>query len=135
MASKIKHIALRAEDPAKLAAFYSDVFEMTVVGRNEISGSVFMSDGYLNLAILKNRHELPPGLHHFGFQVDNMDKTTEKLVDAGVQSPQVRPNNPPYAETRAADPEGNMFDLSVHGFQEDERQEDRVAQKSIEEKV
>jgi predicted enzyme related to lactoylglutathione lyase len=135
MASKIRHIALRAEDPAKLATFYEEVFDMKVVGRNEGSGSVFMSDGYLNLAILHNRHEMPPGLNHFGFQIDDMDKTAEKLVSAGVQSPQVRPNNPPYAESRAADPEGNMFDLSVHGYQEEERQADRAAQNKIEAKV
>ncbi len=67
MASKIRHIALRAEAPAKRAAFYANAFEMTVGGRNETTGSVFMSDGHLNLAILKNRHEMPPGLHHFGF--------------------------------------------------------------------
>ncbi len=64
-----------------------------------------------------------------------MDETTEKLVDKDLQAPQIRPNNPPYAESRAADPEGNMFDLSIHGFQDDERQEDRAAQKFLKEKV
>ena len=135
MASKIRHIALRAQDPAKLAKFYADVFEMEVIGRNEATGSVFMTDGYMNLAILKERHEMPPGLNHFGFQVEDMDAVAEKLEGAGVRGPQVRPNNPPYAETRAADPEGNMFDLSVHGFQEEERQADRATKAKVEEQA
>ena len=48
---KIKHIAIVTMDPEKLAQFYCDVFEMKVVERNG-RGNVFLTDGYINLAIL-----------------------------------------------------------------------------------
>jgi catechol 2,3-dioxygenase-like lactoylglutathione lyase family enzyme len=134
--AKIRHLAMIAKDPQKLADFYCNVFEMKVV-RTSKSGAVYVTDGYLNLAILKNKGDKPDGLHHFGFQVDDMGKTGDLLAGAGVERPQVRPNNPPYAETRSRDPEGNLFDLSVHGYQSPEFAEDRAAKptKKVSEKV
>jgi hypothetical protein len=35
----------------------------------------------------------------------------------GSAGPKQRPADRPYAEQRTADPEGNMFDISVRGFQ------------------
>ena len=36
-----------------------------------------------------------------------------------------RPANRPYAEYRAMDPDGNLFDVSVHGYEEAEFQSER----------
>ena len=64
---KIRHLAIKTRHPAKLAEFYSQVFDMKVI-HTEKSGSVFLSDGYLTLAILRNRGDYAPsGFNHFGF--------------------------------------------------------------------
>jgi len=62
--SKIRHLAIKTKDPSKLAKFYGDVFDMKVL-YTEKSGAIYMSDGYLTLAILKNRGEATPsGINH-----------------------------------------------------------------------
>ncbi len=122
--AKIKHLAIKTVDPERMAKFYVDVFEMEIVARSE-KGAVYLTDGYLNLALLRARADVPPGLNHFGFEVDDIEVITERLANAGMAAPEVRPNNPPYAEQRAMDPDGNMFDLSVHGYQSQEYQADR----------
>ena len=126
--ARIKHLAIKTVDPERLAKFYVDVFELEIVQRSD-KGAVFLTDGYLSIAILKARGDVPPGLNHFGFEVDDMAQISERLEAAGMEGPKVRPNDPPYAETRAIDPDGNMFDLSVHGYNRDERQSDRAGQK------
>jgi len=122
--AKIKHLAIKTVDPERLAKFYVDVFELEIVARGE-TGAIYLTDGYLNLALLKARADVPPGLNHFGFEIDDMEEIGERLEKAGMAGPKVRPNNPPFAEERAMDPDGNMFDLSVHGYQRQEYQEDR----------
>ncbi len=122
--AKLRHLAIKTMDPAKLARFYEEVFDMEVVMKSE-SGSVFMTDGYLSLALLVTRGLVPPGIDHFGFHVDDMEETGSRLVKAGIIGPKVRDNDPPFAEKRTTDPDGNMIDLSVHGYDRDERQADR----------
>ena len=123
--ARIKHLAIKTIDPERLAKFYVDVFEMEIINRSD-KGAVFLTDGYLNLALLKARGDVPPGINHFGFAVDDMEAVADRLEAAGMGRPKVRPNNPPYAEVRAIDPDGNMFDLSLHGYQDEEFQEDRA---------
>ncbi len=115
--AKIRHIAIVTTDPARLADFYEKVFDMEVQHRAE-NGSVFMTDGYLNVALLLNKAEgKPSGLNHFGIVVDDMGEVTQRLQDAGVPAPAKRPADRHYAESRAFDPDGNNFDLSVNGFE------------------
>ena len=49
------------------------------------------------------------------------------MAAAGVEAPKARPSNREYAEFRGADPQGNLFDLSEHGYQESETRTDREA--------
>src|SRR5260370_25980737 len=121
---KIRHLAIKTKHPAKLAEFYAQVFDMKVI-HSEKSGSVYMSDGYLTLALLRNRGEATPsGINHFGFHVDNIKDVEEKLQK--FEEPLVqRPANRPFAEYRAMNPDGNLFDVSAHGYDEAELQETR----------
>ncbi|MBM4260577.1 MAG: VOC family protein [Deltaproteobacteria bacterium] len=116
---KIRHLAIRTEDTGKLASFYKDVFEMEILNKDrEEGGAIYMTDGYLNLAILPNHEQnAPNGLYHFGFQVENYEKIAERLrkVDP-KKAPKQRPADRLYAETRSSDPDGNLFDISEHGF-------------------
>jgi hypothetical protein len=76
-----------------------------------------MTDGYITLALLENRAEgKPPGLNHFGWQVDDQEEIADRLAGAGIKRPAKRPADRPYAETRATDPDGNNFDISVKGY-------------------
>ena len=127
---KIRHLALYTPDTDKLAAFYVNVFDMEITLRAGPIGKrpVFLSDGYMNLAILPatTHGEAAVGLNHFGLLVDDIEAITEKLIAEGVGEPSMRPAGR-YAEFRAADPLGNAFDLSEHGFQEDQAARDKRA--------
>ena len=50
----------------------------------------------------------------------------EKIAAFGLRPPKKRPGDRPFAEERAADPEGNMFDISEHGFEEVETEVQRA---------
>jgi catechol 2,3-dioxygenase-like lactoylglutathione lyase family enzyme len=124
--AKIRHLAIKTKSPEKLASFYEEVFGMTRI-RSEKGGAIYMSDGYLTLALLKNRGEATPsGINHFGFQVEDITSIEAKLKTFDEPLAQ-RPGNRPYAEYRAMDPDGNLFDVSVHGYEEAEFQADRDA--------
>ncbi len=113
---KIRHLALMCMNPEKLAKFYCDVFDMEVVGRNK-SGGVFLSDGYMNLALLKQQATgKAPGLNHFGIQVEDSDEIARRMKKWDVVGPEQRPADRTYAEQRGTDPEGNNFDIAEGGF-------------------
>jgi catechol 2,3-dioxygenase-like lactoylglutathione lyase family enzyme len=122
--AKIRHLAIKTKSPEKLASFYEEVFGMKRI-RSEKGGAIYMSDGYLTLALLRNRGEATPsGINHFGFQVEDIKEIEGKLQK--FEEPLTeRPSNRPYAEYRAMDPDGNLFDVSVHGYEEAEFQADR----------
>jgi|SRR5580658_2726849 catechol 2,3-dioxygenase-like lactoylglutathione lyase family enzyme len=115
---KIRHLALFARNPEKVAKFYERVFEMEIVHKTPTSGAYFVSDGYITLAVLphKLKGSSPVGLNHFGFHVDDIEKFAQRISAEGLEAPDKRPDDRPYAEQRACDPEGNMFDLSIHGY-------------------
>jgi catechol 2,3-dioxygenase-like lactoylglutathione lyase family enzyme len=115
---KIRHLALFARDPKKLADFYTSVFDMEVAATN--GKAYFLTDGYLMLAVLPHRleGEAAVGLNHFGFNLENLDDVKKKLAAYGLEEPKARPGDRPYAEFRAADPEGNWFDLSEEGLKD-----------------
>jgi predicted enzyme related to lactoylglutathione lyase len=127
----IRHLALFARTPKKVAHFYRDAFEMEIIHQAPNETAFFLSDGYLTLAILPHRleGEASVGLNHFGFEIENLDAVRGKLADFGIEMPRPRPAERPYAEYRACDPEGNQFDLSVHGFETIETGHDRAARK------
>jgi catechol 2,3-dioxygenase-like lactoylglutathione lyase family enzyme len=118
---KIRHLALFARDPKKLADFYTSVFDMEVAATN--GRAYFLTDGYLMLALLPHRleGEAAVGLNHFGFNLENLEETRKKLAAFGLEEPKARPGDRPYAEFRAADPEGNWFDLSEEGLKDKDK--------------
>ena len=127
--AKIRHLAIKTKNPERLAKFYEQVFGLKPI-RAEKGGAIYMSDGYLTLALLRNRGEATPsGINHFGFHVDDVAAIEEKLQK--FEEPLVqRPANRPYAEYRAMDPDGNLFDVSVHGYDEAEFQAEREQRKT-----
>ena len=88
---RIKHIALTTKDPAKVAAFYKEAFGLREIRRNP-RGAVFLTDGYINLAILNWKTEKDAdvgangpnysGFHHIGFEVEDLDEASQNLERA-----------------------------------------------------
>src|SRR3954468_24255005 len=99
---KIRHLAIITLDPERLAKFYEQTFEMTRLPAKGASGSkaVYMTDGYITLALLENKAEgKPPGLNHFGWQVDDQDEITHRLGAGPAKGPRKPPAGPARAGT------------------------------------
>jgi catechol 2,3-dioxygenase-like lactoylglutathione lyase family enzyme len=130
--AKIKHIAIRTPDPEKTAAFYKEVFGLQEVG---LAGSgVYLSDGHINLAILKSSdqgtgespRDVPgyAGLDHFGFLVEDADETCKKLEAAGAKAmmgrvdvrhaPATGPRS--YYEIKYRGPDSQVLDITEQGW-------------------
>ncbi len=130
---KLRHIALATDDPEKTAAFYSEIFDFKEVGRvgnpddpdNGLAWGIYLSDGTLNLAVLKfkNIDQLGKGLdfvgiHHFGVLVEDLESTINKLDKLGVpcilkQDPDAKEQ---FYETKFKGPDDVVFDVSEHAW-------------------
>lgn len=110
----IRHVAIKCQDPSAMAEFYRATFDMHVVARSD--RTVFMSDGYLNLALLPAREGEKTGINHFGFLVEDLDEIQKRLALAEVGELYDKPRDGRYAEWGAKDPEGNRFDIGVAGW-------------------
>jgi catechol 2,3-dioxygenase-like lactoylglutathione lyase family enzyme len=114
---KIRHIAIRATDQKKVTKFYMDTFGMKEVRNDGDGRAMYLSDGYITLAILPGRPGLANGIDHFGFQVDDMEKVGRAAKDAGGSANmETRPRDGRYAEFRVQDPVGSPIDLSEAGW-------------------
>jgi len=120
--NQLRHLAIRTEEPEKLAEFYIKAFGFREVrdGWPPAAGdeprTFHLTDGYFELAILANTpNQSPNGLYHFGIKVDDMDEIARKLREF-QKDIQVRPEGTSFAELRVSDIDGNMIDLSVQGF-------------------
>lgn len=133
--ARIRHLAIKSTNPERLGDFYEKAFGMEIIHRSP-NGGVYMTDGYLTLALLKSRPgDMPPGINHFGFQVDDSRELTKKLKDMNMPEPTERPATTPYAELRGMDPDGNLFDISEHGYSDVEFPPERKQAKKTPEKV
>ena len=113
--AKIRHIAIFSEDPENLSEFYVKVFGFEVKGRSNTGGAVWLTDGYMDIALLKRTNELAPeGLHHFGITLVGNEKAGVyqrlKDADAWLMKP---PPGRPYVEDACKDADGNKFDIST----------------------
>ena len=133
---KIKHITIATQNPDKTASFYKEVFDLEEVGRVDGANAegYYLSDGHVNLAILKFKNEVVAGesgteysgLHHIGFQVDDPEAVDTKLRGANSQ-PLTEINDALHSsmgkghggrnvETKYGGPDGVMIDISRTGW-------------------
>ena len=113
--AKLRHIALIVPDPDKAAKFFEDAFDMKVAGRAR--RGLYVSDGVMNVALLKQEGNEPVGIYHFGMWVDDLDEAEKKVVDAGGSYLAGRPTSPQsYYEAKFQDPLGIVFDLTHTGW-------------------
>jgi catechol 2,3-dioxygenase-like lactoylglutathione lyase family enzyme len=118
--ARIRHIAIIAKDQEKLVEFYTTVFGLKVVARPATEGrqrGIYLSDGHINLAILSDHGTTPEGINHFGFEVDNIEETSNAALKAGAQrGAEARPEDGRFAEAGIKDPIGTGVDLSEKGW-------------------
>jgi lactoylglutathione lyase len=121
--AKLRHIALIVPDPEKAAKFFEDAFDMKVAGKAR--RGLYVSDGTMNVALLRQQGDEKVGIYHFGMWVDDLEEAEKKVVDAGGTYLEGRPD--PSAESKAAnahsyyeakfqDPLGIVFDLTHTGW-------------------
>jgi methylmalonyl-CoA/ethylmalonyl-CoA epimerase len=113
--AKLRHIAILVDDPEKSAKFFEDAFDMKRAGTAR--RGLYMSDGTVNVALLKREGEEELGLFHFGMWVDDLDEAEKKVVEAGGTYLEGRPTSPnSYYEAKYKDPIGVVFDLTHRGW-------------------
>lgn len=115
--ARIRHIAILTKDTVKLAEFYRTSFGLKEVARSgEKKEAIYLSDGYINLAILP-AHNRPEGIYHFGFEVDDVKKGVEAVIAAGgAKGSMSLPKDGRFAEVFVLDPVGTRVDLSQQGW-------------------
>src|SRR5207302_296158 len=66
--ARLRHIAVCVKDLDKAAAFYERVFDLKRLEREDldIGSAIYMSDGVINLALLKFKGEKGHGLNDVG---------------------------------------------------------------------
>ena len=68
---------------------------------------IYMSDGVVNVALLKKEDNEELGLYHFGMWVDDLDSAEKKVVDAGGTYLAGRPTSAnSFYEAKYRDPNG-----------------------------
>jgi catechol 2,3-dioxygenase-like lactoylglutathione lyase family enzyme len=125
MMPKLRHIAIAAKDPEAMAEFYKKAFDFKEVGRagGSLADGVFLSDGTLNLAILKFKSDqlgkglAYTGVHHFGVLVEDVEKFAQKLESLGAEhyiDRDAASGHTGYFEMKFYGPEGVLFDIAEH---------------------
>ena len=113
--AKLRHIALIVPDPEKADKFFEDAFEMKIAGKAR--RGLYVSDGVMNVALLKQEGDEKVGIYHFGMWVDDLDEAEKKVVNAGGSYLAGRPTSPQsYYEAKYKDPLGIVFDLTHTGW-------------------
>ena len=123
--AKIRHLAIKAEDQEKTATFYKETFGMTEAWRGPVRedghGAIYLTDGYINMAILPARGGRE-GIDHFGFQVEDMEATLKTAASVGAKSDSYKkPRDGRFAEIGVQDPVGTPVDVSGTGGRREER--------------
>ena len=132
--ARIRHIALTTKEPAKVAEFYKAAFGLKELRRSP-NGAVFLTDGHINMAILNYKTEKSPdvgahgptfdGIHHFGFEVDDLDEACQKLESAQARrltakagsDAAMRDGVHANFEMKWAGPDGVVIDVSHTGWE------------------
>src|ERR1700733_12812503 len=128
MPARIRHIALSVKDIDATADFYEKAFGFTRSPKSEgpTAFRVYMSDGEINLALLQYKSEVGSGLkkpdefvgiHHFGFQCDDIETQQKQIEAAGGQFffDLGDPDDDDF-ERKFKDPNGIIFDINWKGW-------------------
>ncbi len=127
MPARIRHIALCVKDIKETAEFYEKAFGLkrTEIKEGKTAWNCYMSDGEINLALLQYKSEVGSGvpagwtgIHHFGFQCDDLPKQQQQIEKAGGTFffDLGEPEDEGF-ERKFRDPNGIVFDINWKGWQ------------------
>lgn len=135
--ARIRHIAIQTQDEEATKKFYVENFGLQVVQKldSQRTSGYFLTDGHINIAVLRFKNDAIAGtergkgwsgIHHIGFQVDDLEKAIAKLADSsaakprddinavlGVGGPTTGHGN---VEMRYIGPDNVNFDISETGW-------------------
>src|SRR5262245_41791929 len=111
--ARIRHLAIISDNRERLAEFYTKAFGMKRIESN--GPAIYLTDGYINLALIQKRPHNKEGLYHFGFVVDAIEPLVPLCKELGAASD---------VEARPCRPKG------VDGFVREGWDGDRRANKS-----
>jgi catechol 2,3-dioxygenase-like lactoylglutathione lyase family enzyme len=133
----IKHIALRAVEPEKLAKFYRDVFELAETEKPANDPNYYLSDGKVIFVIMPwditdfaGTGIERPALDHIGFKVESVEVLKKELEKVKRERAALAPNpigadagaegearlqlfaKCPLGQFHMSDPDGVLIDVS-----------------------
>ena len=136
--ARIRHIAIQTQDEEATKRFYVENLGLKVVRKLDSArtSGYFLTDGHINLAILRFKNDVIAGvergtgwsgIHHIGFQVENLEEIAAKLEKSGAAKPRDDINvalglgaggTPGHGnvEVRYAGPDNVNFDISQTGW-------------------
>ena len=95
---RVDHVVLRTVDPAGVARFYVDVFDLMELERPPSDTSFYLSDGRVTFVIAPWRIAdfegagiERPALDHVGFRVESVEAVREELGDLAIGHPELAP--------------------------------------------
>ena len=126
MAARLRHIALCVKDIEETAKFYEKAFGLkrTEIKEGKTAFNCYMSDGEVNLALLQYKSEIGSGvapgyvgIHHFGFQCDDLPAQQKQIEKAGGKFffDLGDPDDDDF-ERKFRDPNGIIFDINWKGW-------------------
>jgi methylmalonyl-CoA/ethylmalonyl-CoA epimerase len=116
--AKLRHITLSTDDLEGTAKFYVGSFGMKTHAQQ--AHAVRMSDGVVNLTLIKYRDDEHAGdergtefygIHHIGFEVDDLDEAGEKIKASGGTLQGERANEI-NVEQKFKGPNGVVIDIA-----------------------
>jgi len=92
--AKLKHVGIASRDPDSAVKFFTDVLDWKIAGEinSRNATGYYVTDGNMNIALLKFKNAPAAGteygleyegLHHLGFQVDDLEQTAGKFASGG----------------------------------------------------
>ena len=129
--SRIRHIAIAAQDPEATARFYKEGLGLREAGvvNSDLAEGYYLTDGHVNVAILKFKTDAAAttegaprytGVHHLGFEVDDMEAARKRIEDAGAVFQKMAgaptAGGTANVEVKFRGPDGVTVDLSEHGW-------------------
>jgi catechol 2,3-dioxygenase-like lactoylglutathione lyase family enzyme len=121
--AKLRHLAIAAKDPDRMAEFYVKAFDFKIVRSNDgpLAYGHHLSDGTIDLAILRFKSDQIgkgldyTGLHHFGVLVEDVGKAAAALeVLGGRHYLDQGTDRVGGFEVKFYGPEGVLFDIAEH---------------------
>jgi predicted enzyme related to lactoylglutathione lyase len=139
---RIRHFKLRVMNPAAIASFYRDLFDLKEEEKALEDPNFYLTDGRVTLVIAPWRMSDyagasidRPGLEHLGFEVESVEAVKKELAAVRESDPAMRERTvcaPEEAERRAgliaacrygrfqlSDPDGIFIDVSGSGSRRD----------------